>query len=549
MNKHNSSCNKLIVDNNESSIHSNNDKLNVLPDDEYFVYDIDDKYKRMFDNSLDGIIQIDANFKLTYSNMSASLLFGYEDVDNFIFAINDVKNDIFSSNIKADVFFDILLKNKKIKIYETEMIRRDGSIFTALISMYVTVDSKTNTNFFEGTIIDITERKKIEETERARETTQRTLDFTSRFLANMSHEILTPLNAIIGMSGVLQETTLLDKQSEYVQVIATASRNLLHLINEILDYSKIKSGQMKLNSEIFNLEAMIDEVFSLFEASTAKKDIEFQRDIADDVPKILFSDQTRLRQVLINLLSNAFKFTHHGKISIRVFVKERRGEKYSLQFEISDTGIGIPLDKRNGLFDAFQQADNSITRKYGGTGLGLSISKKIVEMLGGSIWIDPECQKGSIFCFTSQFILPCEADINVETSSKLENVSAQPLSGKHILLVEDNEFNQMVALEVLKTYGVSIVVAENGKIAVDLLRDGGKFDLILMDIQMPIMDGFEATRIIRQELKMKHPPIAAMTAHVMISDRDKCIEMGMDAYLSKPIDRPKLESVLKKFLT
>lgn len=551
MNKQNLIDDKVAFDSNKSKTYSKNinNESEIIQNKNFFVHNVDNKYKRMFENSLDAIIQIDKNFKLTDSNISASLLFGYEDINDFIFAIDNVKYDIFSSNAKADVFFDILFKNKKIKLHEVEMIRRDGSKFTALISMCVTVDSKTNMTFFEGSIIDISDLKKNEEIERARETTQRTLDFTNLFLSNMSHEILTPLNAIIGMSGVLQTTTLLNTQSEYVQVIETASRNLHHLINEILCFSQIESGKMQLSREILDIEAIIDDIISLFSVQATKKNIELEADIADDVPKILFSDQARLRQVMINLLSNAFKFTDHGKISIRVFVKERRGEKYWLQFEISDTGIGIPPDKRNGLFDAFQQIDNSITRKYGGTGLGLSISKKIVEMLGGSIWIDPDCQKGSTFCFTSPFSHPDELDIDVSTSSKIENVSFQSLSGKHILLVEDNEFNQMVALEVLKTYGVLVVVAENGKIAVDLLLEGGKFDLILMDIQMPTMDGFEATRIIRQELKMKHLPIVAMTAHVMISDRDKCIEKGMDAYLSKPIDRPKLESVLKKFLT
>jgi len=540
---------KFIAQDKKNIFLKNINNKPMIINNKFIFNKVDMKYKKIFENSLDGMIQIDMNFKLTYSNLTASLMFGYENINDFILAIKNVKNDIFNSNIKANIFFDILLKNKKIKIYESEMIRRDGSRFTALISMYVTVDSKTNMTFFEGSIIDISDRKKNEEAERSLDTTQRTLNFTNLFLANMSHEILTPLNAIIGMSGVLQTTSLLEKQSECVHVIETASRNLLHIVNEILDFSQIESGGMRLNREMFDLEAMIEEVISLFALQAAKKNIELQSDIADDVPKIIFSDQARLRQVLINLCSNAFKFTHHGKISIRVFVKERKNENHSLQFDISDTGIGIPLDKRNGLFDAFKQGDNSITRKYGGIGLGLSISKKIVEMLGGSIWIDTFCQNGSTFCFTTPIIDTNEVGINVSMPAKIENISFQSLSGKHILLVEDNEFNQMVAIEVLKTYGVFVVVAENGKVAVDLLLQGGKFDLILMDIQMPTMDGFEATRIIRQELKMKDLPIVAMTAHVMVSDRDQCIEKGMDAYLSKPIDRPKLESVLRKFLS
>lgn len=639
------------------------------------------KYKYILENLLDGIVRVDENYHVEYSNISLALMFGYNDVDKFVSSVKDVRYDLFYNNEDGKYIFDQMLNNNIIDHYEVQMIRYDRSMFTASLSMHIAKDADTGDVYFEGRVADVTAQKEKEVAALARETAERVNDFKRQFLANVSHEIRTPLNAIIGMSGVLKKSGLVDKQHEYVHVIDTASRNLLHLVSEILDFSKIDSGENHIEREIFDLEEMVDEVLSLFDKQILKKNIEILADIEEDVPRILCSDQYKLRQILANLCSNAFKFTVHGEIIVRVFVKDRGADTCTLQFEISDTGIGVPKNKQNGLFDSFRQVDNSTTRQYGGTGLGLAISQKNVEMLGGVIWIDPVHENGSKFCFTSLFTLPVKADVDAPKASGLEDVrvllvagndnlvrvisrylsgfgcqvcvakskaelkslldvsngydydvllvdysqdgeelfkliNSYPeiggwstkvvamlpygmridalsfmradslavvtkpvrrlillqrlldilgknnvdqnrignaedmrwLAGKLILLVEDNEFNQIVAIEILDAYGASVVVADNGKVAVDLLLEGGAFDLVLMDIQMPVMDGYEATRVIRQELGMQSLPIVAMTANATANDRETCIKKGMDEYLSKPIDRARLEDVLQKFL-
>ena len=638
-------------------------------------------YKYILENLIDGIIRVDERYCVEYSNISLALMFGYNDVDDFVSSIKDVRNDLFCNKEDGYYIFDQMIKNNIIDHYEVQMLRHDKSKFTASLSMHVFKDPDTGIAYFEGSIVDINARKKKEEENLVRETAERVNDFKRQFLANVSHEIRTPLNAIIGMSGVLKKSGLVDKQNEYVHVIDTASRNLLHLVSEILDFSKIDSGENHIERETFDLEEMVDEVLSLFDKQILKKNIEVLSDIAEDVPRTLCSDHYKLRQILSNICSNAFKFTVHGEIRVQIFVKDRSADTCTLQFEISDTGIGVPKNQRNGLFDSFRQVDNSMTRQYGGAGLGLAIAQKNVGMLGGTIWIDPDHEIGSKFCFTSLFTLPAKTEVDAPKESGLENVrvllvagndnlvrivsrdlvgfgcqvrvakskaemkslldvsngydydvllvdfsqdgeellklinsypeiggwgmkvvamlpygmridalfdmrsdrfaivakpvrrlmllqrllnileknkvaqnkngnaeNMQWLSGKLILLVEDNEFNQIVALEILDAYGASVVVADNGKVAVDLLQEGGAFDLILMDIQMPIMDGYEATRVIRQDLGMQSLPIVAMTANATASDREMCLEKGMDEYLSKPIDRARLEDVLQKFL-
>ena len=639
------------------------------------LYQAERKYRNIFINSLEGIIQIGMNFKIIDCNISAARIFGYDDVVGFISANSNVKESIFSDYAAADSFFKMLSDTGKVKIFEIEMVRRDGTKFPALVSMHVTLDADIESPVFEGSIADISARKEKEKAEAARDAAEKASEFKSLFLANMSHEIRTPLNAIIGMSGVLQKTELAGKQGEYVKVIDTASRNLLHLVNEILDFSKIESGEMRMEKACFDLEELIDEILSLFVDQISRKDMEFIADIDECVPRVLLSDEFRLRQVLINLCSNAFKFTEHGEIVIAV--RQADTPEPCLLFEITDTGIGIPPDKRANLFEAFQQADSSTTRRYGGTGLGLTICKKIVELLGGEIWIDPEYQAGTRFRFTipvetsdlcvsdgsdesglenvrvllvsgngrlmdvlsrflsgagcimsavepcrralrsdipehdvmvvdcawdhegmAQFLRSCRTEdgsparvmallpygtqvdfeipedrcrvevmnkpvrrraflnclrglLGADRSGTVGDVAAAEASwvpDTKILLVEDNEFNQMVALEVLGGYGPSVTVADNGKVAVDLLADGHRFDLVLMDVQMPIMDGFEATEIIRRDLGMSELPIVAMTAHATTEDRARCLAKGMDDYLSKPIDRRKLQEVLVRYL-
>jgi PAS domain S-box-containing protein len=398
------------------------------------IFRAERKYRNIFINSSEGIVQIGMNFRMIDCNISAARIFGYDDVSAFMEVISDVRESLFYDMAAADSFFRLVSHTGKVKIYELEMIRKDGERFPALVSMHVTLDADGDLSVFEGSIADISARKAKEKAEAARDAAEKASEFKSLFLANMSHEIRTPLNAIIGMSGVLQKTELAGKQNEYVRVIDTASRNLLHLVNEILDFSKIESGEMRMEYGFFDVEELIDEILSLFVDQISRKNIEFFADIDESVPRVVHSDEFRLRQVLINLCSNAFKFTEKGEIVISVQVVGHDPDA-CLRFEITDTGIGIPPEKRGNLFEAFQQVDSSTTRRYGGTGLGLTICKKIVGLLGGDIWIDPEYRQGTRFCFTIPLVSSGQPGFDTETESfGLEHFRVLLISGNSRLL-------------------------------------------------------------------------------------------------------------------
>ncbi|MCE3297134.1 MAG: hypothetical protein K0R65_2848 [Crocinitomicaceae bacterium] len=375
---------------------------------------------------------------------------------------------------------------------------------------------------------NITESIRLnEELRKAKELAERNAEAKDLFLANMSHEIRTPLNAIIGFSNLMEETRMDKEQREFTSIVQRASHHLLSIINDILDFSKIESGQITIEKIPFSLREVATDVCNLLKYKAEEKKIELKKWIDPALPENLNGDPTRINQVIMNLMGNALKFTESGEVSLSVNVISDSAEECTVELNIADTGIGIPEDKLHGIFERFTQANTDTTRKFGGTGLGLSISKSLVELQGGRISVASEINHGTVFTVQLAF-----TKVSAEQKAFTPPEKMADEKQIQILLVEDNIQNQKLAIKVMSNFGFHVELAENGQIAVDRLKEE-RFDLVVMDLQMPVMDGYRATEIIRQELKMDIP-IIAMTAHSLVGEKQKCLDIGMDEYIPKP---------------
>ncbi len=384
--------------------------------------------------------------------------------------------------------------------------------------------------------------QRAEELDAAREAAEEASRAKSEFVANISHELRTPMNGFLGMTELALGTPLTAEQRDYLTNAKNAAESLLSLVNDILDFSKIEAGKVRLESVPFSIRELIEEVGRSLRPLGGAKGLTLSADVAAPVPDWVEGDPLRLRQIIFNLVGNAIKFTEKGSVMVRVSVVEGEPRGTVVEFAVADTGIGIPADKQDTIFEAFSQADGSTTRRYGGTGLGLAISYRLARMLGGRLRVESAPGEGSTFYFTARFPL---AEPPEHVGRAVAEGAPEEMLACRVLLAEDNLINQKVSCRFLERWGHSVVTVQTGSEALEAVR-GQTFDLILMDVQMPEMGGFEATRRIREFESPggRRTPIVAMTASAMAGDRERCLEAGMDGYLAKPIQPEELRRVL-----
>jgi signal transduction histidine kinase/DNA-binding NarL/FixJ family response regulator len=460
-----------------------------------------------------------------------------------------------------------MINEKKSVVYEGKNFSKDGNEYWVITTLTPMLNKDGKVEKIIAIDSNITERKQIEEDlllankiaehslkkgnkalnelMKAKRELEESMKVKEQFLAKMSHEIRTPMNAIVGLTDILLEGNISLEQKECLEAVKLSSDNLLSIINDILDFSKLESGKLFLETLPFSLKEVIDGVFVTLRLTASHKGLDLSYSIQEDVPEIIVGDALRLRQILLNLLSNSVKFTEHGSVRVDVELTGKTTENSTLRFKISDTGIGIPEDRLATIFESFTQASNETSRKYGGTGLGLTIVKQLTELQGGTVEVKSVLNKGTEFFVTLSFKNKTEED-NASKLSQKEN-EREMIGAIKVLLAEDNEMNQMVAQKVLVKWGFTVEIAENGKHTIQKLTDSN-YDLILMDIQMPEMDGYEATKFIRNNMPAPKSgiPIIAMTAHAIVGEAEKCIALGMDDYISKPFNQKDLYEKIAK---
>ena len=539
-----------------TSIDELNKEINERKRAEKALQNSEARIRAIVNTAVDGIITIDEQGIIQSFNPSAERLFGYAEEE----AIGQNVDILMPSPYREahDSYIANYLRTGETKIigigHEALARRRDGTTFP--IDLAVSEVYLGKQRVFTGIIRNITERKDAEEAlHNAKEEAEAANLAKTEFLSSMSHEIRTPMNAIIGVADLLRETSLTPEQQTYVQMFASAGDNLLNIINDILDISKVEAGQLDLAEIDFNLHEVVEKVCEVMALYANEKGLELTCHVAPDVQKSLIGDPTRLRQVLINLIGNAVKFTEKGDIFVEVN-KHNQGAKDDLanDFEVivsvKDTGIGIPPEKVEVIFDRFTQVDSSTTRKLGGTGLGLTISKQLVEMMGGRIWVESEQGQGSTFYFTAKFGVQTEPGRYVEPPpAAIRPAAFEDLRTLNILLVEDSEDNRLLIQSYLKKTPHHIDIAENGEIAVEKFQSE-KYDLVLMDMQMPVMDGYSATREIRKwenQKGVKATPVIALTAYATKEERQKSLDVGCTAHLTKPIRKATLLEAIYKY--
>jgi two-component system sensor histidine kinase/response regulator len=495
----------------------------------------EEQYRTLFEGSKDAVYITNRDGTFIDTNQAALDLFGR--------TIEEMRRvnarQLYADPADARRFQKAIEKKGFVRDYELKLCKKDGAGMDCLLTASVRRDSKGNILGYHGIIRDITERKRMEEELRkAKEEAEMANRAKTEFLASMSHEIRTPMNAIIGMADLLLETELTPEQEQYVQVFQSAGENLLNIINDIIDISKVEAGHIQLEIIDFDLNEIIEKLCDIMAVRAHKKGLELVYNIMPDVPTDLLGDPTRLRQILVNLIGNAIKFTEKGEVFIQIENQTAKKETVELLCSVTDTGIGMPAEQMETIFNPFTQADSSITRKYGGTGLGLAISKQLVELMNGHIKVESKPGHGSTFSFTAQF--------GIQTEPKEHTQKATvDIKGVKVLVVDDNETNRMIVRNVLSKLGAIIKEADCGERGLAEFKRAIKADnpyqLALIDRRMPGMDGFELAQHIKESMgNIKNTAVMMLTSDNRGDDFALCKELDIAFYLVKPVKKADL---------
>lgn len=523
--------------------------------------------KALLDTLLDSladttVIATDRSGIITQFNRGASRMLGYDE--------NDVRGKLPLSRLfpplflekifqltgsgDEDIFSGLCRNWNEVRDTDWLLLRNDGSALTVDLTLSPVLSDQGS---YEGTLLVARDNRILnriqDQLADARHENEEISRTKSSFLANMSHEIRTPLNGIIGLTDLLIQSEMSEEQHEKLVIIQKSADTLLNLTNDILDYTRLEAGKFKLGLTPFSLKTLITEIKDILEVSIRKREISFGIDIGENVSDNLIGDRRRIKQILINLLGNAMKFTMEGSICIEIQNITDTETDTTLLFRVKDTGIGISSEEKSKLFQYFSQVDTSETRKYSGSGLGLAISRELVSLMDGEIGVESEPGKGSVFWFTVKLGKNHEEPINHESSVTVDNSDEQGIPEKNsirVLIAEDNKINQLVAMNFMKKLGYQADLVENGLEAVEACKKVF-YDLILMDQMMPVMDGIEATAQIRglgEEAKNPDIRIIALTANAMKGDREILLEAGMDDYIPKPVILKDVKEILERNL-
>jgi PAS domain S-box-containing protein len=499
------------------------------------------RFRQIFENSAEGIYQCTPAGQFLIVNPTMTRLFGVTSADELL-------GHKAVGLGQREEFVRLMQEQGAVRDFESQLERTDGSVIWVSENARAVCDDAGTVLYYEGTLQDITARKLAEEERRrAHQAAEAANTAKSEFLANMSHEIRTPMNGIIGMTELALDTELSPEQREYLSMVKTSADSLLTIINGILDFSKIEAGRLDLDLVDFELRDSLADALRPLGFKAAEKGLELACDIGSTVPEMIVGDDVKLRQVIINLVGNAIKFTEKGEIVVRVEAVGQNEEHVALRFSVSDTGIGVPQEKLDKIFEAFTQADGTTTRKYGGTGLGLTISRRLVNIMGGELQVDSEVGKGSLFHFT----LRCGVS-HQPAPSDSASTTVEDLTGLHVLIVDDNATNRRVLEEVLQRWHMKPTAVDSGWLAFRALEGaqtrGEPFTLVLLDCQMPEMDGFTVAERIRQNTALTQPIMIMISSCTRKGDGARARQVGISRHLSKPLKQSELREAIHRSL-
>jgi PAS domain S-box-containing protein len=505
--------------------------------------DSEERIRLLLDSAAEAIYGIGMDGTCTFCNPATVRLFGLKAPEDLmgkkVHALTHHSHADGTPYPREDCpIIDSLAKGVGIHMDNEVFWRADGTCFPVEYWAYP-IRKEAEVVGAVVTFLDITERKQAQAALMgAKEAAEAGSRAKSEFLANMSHEIRTPMNGIVGMTELALDTELSSEQREYLGLVKSSADSLLHLINDILDFSKIEAGKLELEQMEFKIRDLFSETLKTLAVRASKKDLELSARVAPEVPGTVIGDPTRVRQLIVNLVGNAIKFTDHGNIVVGAEVESKSAEVVELHIRVSDTGIGIPLEKQQLIFESFSQADGSMTRRFGGTGLGLTISRSFVELMGGRMWVESEVGRGSTFHFTAKFKRA------MAPASELDQENLQALQGLSVLVVDDNATNREILAEMLANWRMNPSVAENGATAINsmetAMKTGHPFPVVLLDAQMAGMDGFDVARIIQKNKALAGSVILMLSADRHMADAARCRELGVDAFLTKPLGQSEL---------